>query len=277
MNIMFCGDSGIESGVLLSTLSILKHVSAPLHFYILTLDCKTEEKHYMPLSNSFAEMLDSIVKEKNPSSFVKLFDLTSAFESEIPEANMSTSFTPPCMLRLFADDVKDLPDKILYLDTDVMCRGDFSDFYNRDISEYELVGVLDYYGQWFFGRAPFKHDYLNSGVLLLNMQMIRKTKLFRHAREMCRTKKMFMPDQSALNKLAVAKGFAERKFNEQRRMKNDTIFRHFTTHFALFPVFHAVKVKPWEVEKLHKTLKIYEFDDILKESELLLQNTKGVH
>lgn len=271
MNIMFCGDSGIANGVLLSTLSIIKHVSSPIQFYILTIDCKTEEKHYMPLPKSFAEMLDAIVKNKNPSSSVTLFDLTEAFEREVPKANMSTSFTPPCMLRLFADDVDELPDKLLYLDTDVMCRGDFSEFYDRDISEYELAGVLDYYGQWFFRREPFKRDYLNSGVLLLNMKMIRKTKLFERAREMCRTKKMFMPDQSALNKLASKKCFAERKYNEQRRMKNDTVFRHFTTHFSLVPILHAVKVKPWQTEKLHKTLKIYEFDDILQDSERLMQ------
>ena len=264
---MFCGDSYIADGVLISTLSILKHVASPIHIHILTLDCETEEKHYTPLPNSFADHLRELVRERNPESSVSLYDLTEDFAREIPKANMSTSFTPPCMLRLFADTVDGIPDKILYLDTDVICRGDFSEFYDRDITGLELVGVLDHYGKWFFRRNPLKKDYLNSGVLLLNMQMIRNTGLFSRAREMCRTKKMFMPDQSALNKLAEHKAHAERKYNEQRKMKKDTVFRHFTTHFRFFPVFRAVKVKPWQTDKMHKTLKLYEFDDILTEYE----------
>ncbi len=35
---------------------------------------------------------------------------------------MKTRFTPCCMLRLFADEILELPDKILYLDNDVICR-----------------------------------------------------------------------------------------------------------------------------------------------------------
>ncbi len=268
---MFCGDSYIADGVLISTLSILKHISSPIHIHILTLDCKTDKKHYMPLPKSFAKYLGKLVKCRNEESSVTLHDLTDEFAREIPTANMSTSFTPPCMLRLFADGVLGIPNKILYLDSDVVCRGDFSEFYELDIDGIEIAGVLDHYGKWFFRRSLLKKDYLNSGVLLLNMPMIRQTGLFIRAREMCRTKKMFMPDQSALNKLAEHKLHAPRKYNEQRRLRDDTVFRHFTTHFRFFPVFRAVKVKPWQTEKMHKTLKLYEFDDILSEYERLMR------
>ena len=37
MNIMFCGDSHAEDGILITTLSLLKNTSTPLHFYILTM------------------------------------------------------------------------------------------------------------------------------------------------------------------------------------------------------------------------------------------------
>lgn len=271
MNIMFCGDSYIADGVLISTLSILKHISSPIHIYILTLDCKTAEKHYMPLPKSFAERLGELVRSRHSESSVSLYDLTEEFAREVPTANMSTSFTPPCMLRLFADSIEELPDKLLYLDSDVVCRGDFSGFYNTDMDGVELAGVLDHYGKWFFRRDPLKMDYLNSGVLLFNMSEIKRSGLFARAREMCRTKKMFMPDQSALNKLAERKVRVERKYNEQRRMRDDTVFRHFTTHFRFFPVFRTVKVKPWQTEKMHKTLKLYEFDDILDEYERLMR------
>ena len=79
---------------------------------------------------------------------------------------------------------------------------------------------------------------------------------------------MFMPDQSSLNKISNNKKIVSRKYNEQRKIKNDTVFQHFTTSFRFFPFFHTLTVKPWEVEKVHNKLKIYEYDDILKEYEL---------
>ena len=126
-----------------------------------------------------------------------------------------------------------------------------------------MHGVLDYYGRWFFRKNIFKFDYINSGVLLLNLKEIKKTGLFKNARHMCQTKKMFMPDQSALNKIAKSKRIMPRKYNEQRRLQEDTVLQHFTTSFRLFPIAHPLKVKPWNIEKVHKKLKLTEYDDIL--------------
>lgn len=125
-------------------------------------------------------------------------------------------------------------------------------------------GSLDYYGKWFFKNKKIKFNYINSGVLLLNLKKIRETELFKKAREMCQNKKMFMPDQSSLNKLSVGKKIEKRKYNEQRRLKKDTVFQHFTTSFRLLPFFHKVTIKPWDIEKVHKGLKIFEYDDILE-------------
>ena len=133
-----------------------------------------------------------------------------------------------------------------------------------------LCGVLDYYGRWFFQKKAFKFDYVNSGVLLLNLSKIRETGLFDKSREMCQNKKMFMPDQSSINKLAVAKKIEPRKYNEQRKLHEDTVFQHFTTSFRAFPILHPITVKPWDIERLHKKLKIFEYDDILEEYKKIL-------
>ena len=82
-----------------------------------------------------------------------------------------------------------------------------------------LLGSLDYYGKWFFKNKKIKFNYINSGVLLLNLEKIRETKLFKRARQMCQDKRMFMPDQSSLNKLSVRKKIEKRKYNEQRKLK----------------------------------------------------------
>lgn len=276
MNILYCGDENIEDGLVISILSLLKNTKEELHIYVLTANIANKNKKFKGISNSSIDFLDKRVKEESQKNFVKKIDVTDLFNEEIPTQNMETRFTPCCMLRLFADRIQELPDKILYLDTDVVCRKECSEFYNQDISGYELVGVLDHYGKWFFKKNIFKFDYINSGVLLLNLAKIKETKLFEKCREMCQNEEMFMPDQSAINKLATSKKIEQRKYNEQRKLHENTVFQHFTTSFRFFPWFHALTIKPWQIEEVRKVLKIKEYDDIFEEYINIIEDMKLV-
>ena len=269
MNILYCGDGNIAKGVMISLLSLAKNVDSEINVYILTATLKHGSTVYKALEKRYTDYLESVIKIYNPKSSVKLFDITALVEENPPTANLETRFTPCCMLRLYADMVAELPDRILYLDNDVICRRDISSFYNQDIAAYEIVGCLDYYGSWLFKRKGIKRDYINSGVLLLNMAEIRKSGLFRSCIERCANVKMFMPDQTAINKLCRKKKIAPRRFNEQRKLHNDTVMQHFTTSFRLFPWFHAVSVKPWNTDEMHSVLKLFEYDDILNEYKRL--------
>lgn len=274
MNILYCGDENIEDGLIISILSLLKNVKEELKIYVLTMNAKNDQKEYKGISSAIIDFLDKRVKKANQDNFVKRIDITNLFYQELPIKNMKTRFTPYCMLRLFADEILEIPDKILYLDTDVVCRKDCSEFYNQNIDEYEIVGVLDHYGKWFFKNNFFKLDYINSGVLLLNMAKIKETKLFEKCRKRCQEEKMFMPDQSAINKIAQNKKIVPRKYNEQRKLHEDTVFQHFTTSFRFFPWFHILTIKPWNIEKMHNKLKIREYDDILDEYQNIKQELK---
>ncbi len=265
MNILYCGDKNIGDGVLLSVLSLTKHVHAPLHIYLLTMRYETADKICEPLPRSFADFLEDLVRTQCAESTVTWMDMSAPFAAQPPTANLGTRFTPGCMLRLYADRIDTLPDRILYLDSDVLCRADISDFYAQNMDGFELCGVLDHYGKWFFRRSPWHLDYINSGVLLLNLTEIRQTGLFTSCRERCAAKRMFMPDQSALNALATGKKLAPRRYNEQRRLRADTVLQHFTTSFRLLPWLHAVSVKPWQIDRMHSVLKLHEYDELLAE------------
>lgn len=267
MNVLYSGDGNILDGVIISSISLARSVNEALHIYILTAGFEHNGENREALKADFADFLERYLQNYDKRITVKLIDISEKFQSEKPKANMDTRFTPGCMLRLYADDVDSLPKKILYLDNDVICRGDPHFFYNQQMGENELAGVLDHYGGWFFRQKIYKRDYLNSGVLLLNLSKIRESGLFRNAREMCETKKMFMPDQSALNKLCKNKIICDRQYNEQRRLHNNTVFQHFTTSFRFFPYFHTVNVKPWNIEGMHNTLKLHEYDNLLEEYE----------
>lgn len=152
MNVLYCGDRGIEKGLLLSALSLIKSVQEPLQIYIMTAHFFHGNREYQPVSNECLEKLRILLKQADTQSNAYLIDASDEFTSELPDANIDTRFTPCCMLRLYADRMNILPDRILYLDNDVLCRKDPAEFYHQNMQDTELACILDYYGRWFFCR-----------------------------------------------------------------------------------------------------------------------------
>ena len=263
MNILYCGDTGISRGVLVSILSILKHNKGVLHFYIMTISYAEVQ----PFTLKTAKFLDSLVKKTNAKSFVKLIDATEVFVKNLPKKNMGSYFTPCSMLRLYIDKVPELSklDRVLYLDYDVVCRGDLTEFYEMDLTGVEAAGVLDIYGKHFYHYHGIKRTYMNSGVMLFNVPECMKSGMFVKTVALCAKRWMMLADQAALNKSIKHRKLMPRKYNEQgERPRPDTILHHFSNNFKFWPVFHVQKVKPFEIDKIHQVLKIHEYDDILK-------------
>lgn len=270
MNLLYCGDSNIKDGLYLSIKSILQVEKGVLNIYILSMNYL----NYKIIDKEFIEALDTLVKSVNKDSKVSLIDMSEVYKNNECKANKDTLFTPYCMLRLYADLVE-LPRKILYLDTDVLAYKSFREFYDIDNSTYEIVGTLDYYGSHIYKKNIFKKDYLNSGVLLLNLDLLKKNDILKKARKLCASKKMLLPDQSALNILCKHKLVVDRKYNEQKSMQSDTVLRHFTTTFKFFPMIKTQKVKPWQIDRVHDILNCHEFDWLLDEyKEWKMKNSK---
>lgn len=257
MNILYCGDKPMQKGILLSSMSIIENVDEPLNIYILTVDYREKGVNYKPVDKAFVKYLEAKLNKSDIGVSVSLIDITRYFVEELPEANMQTRFTACCMLRLFADKT-DVNERLLYLDTDVLCRKNFRDFYYQDMEGIEIAGVSDYYGRWLFGDG-----YINSGVMLMNMKLIRENGLLEKCREQCIRKEMFMPDQTAINTFATRVNLCGHRFNDQRRLHGNTVFQHFTTTFRVFPVIKTVSVKPWEIDKMHNVLGLHEYDELL--------------
>lgn len=265
INVVYCGDKGIEDGLIISVLSLAKQTREALGVYVLTMRLEYDCSVYMPVSERTIAVLGERIKKVNPESFIRLIDVGEAFLAAPPIANMTTRFTPYCMLRLYMDQVEGLPDRVLYLDNDVICHADFSDFYHQDISDVEFVGVHDFYGRWTFIRREYKRSYVNSGVLLMNMAKIRETGLIARCRDVCAQQRLFLPDQTALNKCVTAKRIAPRQYNEQRQCRPDTVFRHFSTSFRVLPWPRVISVKPWQIDRMHRVLHLHDYDDLLRE------------
>ena len=266
MNILYCGDKGNERGVLVSVLSLLMRGSKENIYNIYIATVRYEK--VIPFTASAAKFLDGLVKKYNPKSSVKLIDATEVFKANLPVKNMGSYFTPCSMLRLYIDKIPELAklDRILYLDYDVVCRKDISEFYNMDLEGIEAAGVLDIYGRrWYHYHGLFVQDYMNSGVMLFNVPECLKTGMFEKAVRLCATRRMLLADQAALNKAILRRKLVDRKYNEQEeRPRVDTVLHHFSNNFKFWPYFRVQKVKPFEAQKIHQVLKIHEYDDILE-------------
>ena len=264
MNILYCGDQGIKDGLCVSILSLVQNCQSPLDIYVLTINYQNSK----PISDKTIKVLDGIVKAKNSESFVKKIDATKPFVDDLPIKNMKSYFTPCSMLRLYLDKIPEIAklDRVLYLDYDVLCRKDPAEFYDMDLKNLEAAGVLDIYGKNFYHYNFPKTDYMNSGVLLFNMKKCLESDIFPRAVALCKKRRMMLADQAALNKVIKKRQLMPRKFNEQgERPKADTVFHHFSNNFKFLPVFHVQKVKPHQVDRVHKVLKITEYDGILKQ------------
>ena len=123
INLMFCGNDKVIDGMIISLLSIVKHCKKPLNVFILTMDLHELNEKYMPINEKHIAVLDKILKQGNEKSQIHLIDITKYFKEEMMNsANIETHYTPYILVRLYSDKVDELPDKVLYLDSDLLWR-----------------------------------------------------------------------------------------------------------------------------------------------------------
>lgn len=264
-NIMFCCNDKVFNCLLLTTLSYVKNNTKPVTFHILTMDLTSINKEYIPLSEKHKEIIEQVLKNKNKESQVILYDCTRRYLEVLGNSeNNLSKYTPYTMLRLLATDFINL-DKVLYIDTDVMFNNPIDKLMNIDLKDYEFAGVRDY-----LGRVFINHNYINAGVLLLNLKRIRETKLFDKCLDALAKEIYSFPDQTVLNKFALKKMFLPNIYNMQHGFKKKCVIRHFCKTILWRP-FYVVNIKQDNITRVHRTLHIHAFDDVYDEYRDLLE------
>lgn len=259
---MLSGNIKVFDGALSELISITNKTKESIKCYIFTMDISEIKPEYKAITDEQIQFLNKVVKSKNNDNEVIKVDVTNLYKQEFENSKNKTPYcTPYTLLRLLADLVENLPDKILYLDIDMMAASDISELYNIDISEYEYAAVKEKYGSIFL--YP---DYINAGMLLFNMKKIKETGLLEKARNLIKNKKMLFADQDAIYYSTQAKLLLPRKYNEQASFKRkDTVICHFCKRLLLYPYPIIENYKQWNVEQVHKLLRCHLFDDDLEE------------
>lgn len=262
INILLSGNQRVFDGALTELLSITNRTKETIHCYIFTMDISRLKPDYTCITDEQVEFLNEVVQAKKADNKVIKVDVTELYEKEFGKCKNENAYcTPYTLLRLLADMVPEIPDKILYLDIDMMAYNDIALLYNTDISDYEYAAVKEKYGSIFIWP-----DYINAGMLLFNMKKIKETGLLEKARELIKTKKMLFADQDAIYRSTTKKLLLPRKYNEQSSFKRkDTVICHFCKRLMLLPYPHTENYKQWHIEGIHKELKCHLFDEDLAE------------
>ena len=262
INLLLCGNEKVFDGALTQLISIINRTNRIINCYIFTMDATRLDSRYTAMSNEQISFLDNLVKSKNLKNKVTKIDVTKLYEKEfLGSKNENAYCTPYTLLRLLADMVPEIPSKILYLDIDIMVGDDIAKLYDIDVSEYEYAAVKEKYGS-----KLIRPDYINAGMLLMNMEKIKKTRLLEKARNLIKTKKMLFADQDAIFWSTTKKKILPRIYNEQSKFnKKDTVICHFWKRLLLWPYPHTENYKQWNVNEVHNILKCYTFDKDLNE------------
>ena len=260
INLLFAGNVKVFDGILTCLLSIFmrSELSEPVTAYVLTMDVSRIKKDYTPVTDEQMAVLSQAVKAFNPENEVKKIDVTENYEREFAYCpNEDAYCSPYTLLRLFADEVDIPAEKLLYLDADLMFNRDIRLLYDVDVSDVEYAAARDRYG-----KMLVSPNYVNGGVMLFNMNMVKKTGLLKKARALICTKKLPFADQSAIIRSTTRKKMLPQRFNNQKKLKNSTVVLHFSKRLFYLPYPHTDNIKQWHVDRVHKVFKYRCFDDI---------------
>ena len=134
INLLLCGNKKVFDGALTQLISILNRTRESLNCYIFTMDKSELREDFLPIDDEQVAFLNEVVSKKSPNSTVQKIDVTALYNQEFKGSKNETAYcTPYTLLRLLADLVPNMPNKLLYLDIDMMAGGDLNQLFSIDI------------------------------------------------------------------------------------------------------------------------------------------------
>ena len=161
INLLLCGNEKVFDGALTLLISATNRTKEPIHCYIFTMDATRIKPEYTCIKDEQIAFLNQVVKAKNAENEVTKMDVTNLYEQEFLNcANENAYCTPYTLLRLLADKIPEIPEKLLYLDIDMMVADDLSKLYNIDVLDYEYAAVKEKYRSLVYSSRLYQCRYV---------------------------------------------------------------------------------------------------------------------
>jgi len=148
-------------------------------------------------------------------------------------------------------------DKVIYMDADMVCKGNLEELVKMDFAG-NIAMVVHDQGKFVASHMKtleLKHaHYFNAGMLYIDLKAWNDNQISQQAIELLQKRKFFLLDQDALNILLDGRAkFIDRKWNEicsmekkQSRISEEAVLVHF-----------ASRNKPWHIWCIHPEKELF--------------------
>ena len=127
---------------------------------------------------------------------VKAFNISNQKFFPADGANFKSKWTYMAMIRVAFSKMFPREKQAVWFDCDTIVDADIEDLFGMNMEGFYFAGVRE------FRR---KEDYINTGVLVMNLEEIRRDKIDDKLIAMLNRKKLELPDQDAINQVAKGK------------------------------------------------------------------------
>ena len=196
MNILLAiNNNYVEQTITLLSSIKENHTRDKINIFILNKDLKQKEKNKIK------------TRFNNTNIYIRFITINDNEINNFPV--LEKRYPVEIYFRLFA--TKYLPkniDRILYMDVDTIVINPLEDFYNMDFDGNLFIGathVNNFFKKFNQLRLklPRNSDYINSGVLLMNLKQLRDVDIENDVKQYIKNNKgkLLLPDQDLLNAL----------------------------------------------------------------------------
>ncbi len=181
----------------------IQHSAATMASILLNCDASSNFRFHILDGGISSDKKEKLLKLKKLRDFdIQFYDMTKYDWSMFPDNRAFITLVTYYRLRIPEVLPKSIQ-KALYLDGDMIIEQDLKELWNTDISDYMLGAIEDVEGIDSRNRLGLSNKYFNAGVLLLNLEKIRKTDLLKDSVSYLEKNKnrIIYQDQDILNGL----------------------------------------------------------------------------
>lgn len=157
----------------------IHHSAATMASILLNCDASSNFRFHILDGGISSDKKEKLLKLKKLRNFdIQFYDMTKYDWSMFPDNRKHITLATYFRLRIPEVLPKNVQ-KALYLDGDMIVEQDLKELWDTDISNYVLGVVEDVEGIDSRDRLGLPNKYFNAGVLLLNLEKLRKTDLLK--------------------------------------------------------------------------------------------------
>lgn len=206
--IFFTVDEGYVPWLSVALCSLIKNADKSRYYDIIIL-------HESISGDSMARLLQLAPNEHFSICFVEMSGSIEGIQDKMCNRLRADYFTMTIFFRIFIPDLFPEYDKGIYIDSDIVVPGDISRLYDEDLEgnligacqDHSIVDIPELVAFTNKGVGVGIQNYINSGVLLLNMKGLRDANLSKRFLELLNTYhfECIAPDQDYINTLCHGK------------------------------------------------------------------------